>query len=296
MIRKCRFRFTLIISVLVLPYFQSSHGSDAIRWPRYFLSYIQYMLGPLEAIRLSSTATAKSPLIEEPLFSYEFFYIPFTWAVSQKEKRRATQGETTTIKEQLNNIDQAFIKLKNLLGIPNEEWQEIKARRTDSKLKNRFVAALKRPRFLYSHNPFINPKMIPIAERVFELLGLNLYSCDFSMAYYTIKPVGARVRFSEIPFLKPTIVIDQRYMEKFTDSIEKRNWMISLLSHDLVEIMAGKDVDDSYRAKFWEQYLKDSDDQAKKDEFFQIEKRISSSYDKLHAGIESYIETFYDKS
>ena len=77
-----------------------------------------------------STENDLSPLHQEPLYSQEFHYAPSQYHLDSKKH---LIQETTSMKEQFNNIEQGFIQLKNLFKMSNDEWQKLKNNRKQEK-------------------------------------------------------------------------------------------------------------------------------------------------------------------
>lgn len=268
----------VIICLLVLLCSQC-YGFDIIGLPRYIVSQA---LWRLENRNLSSQHRETSPLWKEPLYSYEFSYVP-------RGKNKLREG--TTIKQQLDKIEQSFIQLKNLFAIPDDEWQKIEQDRKKTKEENTLIIALQQPRIFFSHNPFISSDMIRIAEKVFSILGLNLYSCDLALTS-GIKAYKVRIEFTQGPSIKPTIYIDAR----FTDTQEDQNLFISKLLFNLMEIIGEYDTDDAFIRLIEKKYLTEPVDKAKQIKLGDIKDEINNIRGALKEGVESYVKEIYDES
>jgi len=241
-----------------------------------------------------------SPVYQEPLYSYEFTYHPKNRSYEEAKKIK----KMTSIRKQLEKIEQAFIKLKNLFNIPNGQWEKIKKLRQKRKLaESAKITALQKPRFFYRHNPLLSAEMIKNLETIFSALGLNLYSCDIQLGlgkgadFLKILPTKSSylrpvLYFTKRPIIKPILLMDMAYRNVSKNQKNDFEYFLSLLIETLMQTLASYNVDDYYIDQIQNRYSDVLDQKGKWTQFMDITKYISDTRAIINDGVISYLEQY----
>jgi|GEM_PF-4660703 len=281
-----KFSFIAILLCLSL----QNHGSMILKTPRYVISRIAWQL---ENVTIEISPQDKSPLLLEPLFSYTFF---------SKELNR-----TTSINTELKHLEDEFEKFKALFDISNDEWNRLIKFRNSRRSKNMIrIKALQQPRTFFIHNPLIATERIESLEKIFSLLGLNLYACDITLgigripSFLKILPtkssfIGPTIYFETKPFTKPVLLMDVNFRNLSIHQNEFR-FFIPRLIEELMKVLAAYNVDDYYIEQVENKYLPTKLNDQKYTLSYKIKRNILNTRTILNEGIRSYIEKFYDKS